>query len=637
VFILILIFLLLNSFLITGLFGSLCWIEFFTLFIIFFYSQILGISITLGLFNLLYPVNILLFSVFLSILLFPKIRKIKLPELKIIKPKFFILLSVIFSIYISYIFHLMILPPYTTDGLLYHLPFAVHYLKTGSVSLPSLYFTDIAMTYYPIGGEIFYFFSLLSGREFLVKFTQFPFLVLGCFSLFLIMKSFGFSDFLSLVGALFFSLIKPVFLESRMCFVDLIMAATFISTIYLFQKKEKKYIIPGILSLTILLSVKTLSIIFGILTLPFLFFKKEGKIRAWFYFSLVYLVFFGFFSYIRNFILTGNPLYPAEISFGKFVLFEGPYVYPDVSLLEKFKILFRVLAFSSMHIDPSFTLKLLLVVFFIISFILSYRKKDLFIFYSLFPISILLYSLFIPQNYYQIRHLLPVYGILCVSLTHPFKKLEYFFLPVFLYFCIPVLHPEFFLFFLLSLIILLIIFFFAFYFKKPILYPFYFLIFIFTLIFQIEKTTFLYENAKFFLWNNAYKKEVSLWEFVQKNSINGKNIVYVGDFLIYPFYGDKLQNNVYYQSVNSVETLPVHKYKPEKNNSEPFYRKNPSYYLWLEGLKKKKIDWIIVKKEGSYIEKEWIEKNKEKFKLIFSSEFADIYEFNYKVLTDKFK
>lgn len=618
-----------NSFSLTGIFGVSCLIEFFVVFLIFFYSQLLAISIILGLLNFLYLKYILVFSILLFFLILPHTKKIKLPELKVVSPKISILLSIVFSIHISYIFHLLILPPLTTDGLLYHLPFAVHYFKTGSISLPNLYFTDIAMTYYPIGGDIFYFFSLFSQREFLFNFTQFPFLILGSFSLFLLMKYFKFSDFLSVMGASIFSLLKPVLLESKMCFVDLIMASTFISTLYFFNKDEKKYIVPGILSLSILLSIKTFSIIFGILALPFLFFKKNGKFSLSFYFSIFFLIFFGLFSYIRNLLLTGNPVFPAEISIGKFVLFDGPYIYQKVSIYERFKYLFNILAYSYMHIDPPFFLKILLVFLFFVSLIISFRNRRLFFLYLIFPFSVLLYGFFIPPYYYQIRHLLPVYGILSISLIYPFRKLEYLCIPVFLYVWFSPLFTKFYLFFFSSFFILSISFFLVIYFKKPNFYFFYFLAFIFLLIFWIEKTNFIYEKIKFSAWADFYKNEVSLWKFVDENSKDGKNIAYVGDFLIYPFYGGKLQNNVYYQSVNSIETLPVYKYnwKNTKDQKEIFYRKNPSYQLWYKGLKEKKIDWIIVKKEGDYIEKEWIKNYPEIFKLLFTSDIAELYEF----------
>ncbi|MCM8818949.1 MAG: hypothetical protein NC915_05700 [Candidatus Omnitrophica bacterium] len=631
-FILNLFLLLLNSFLLSGIFGTDLWIEFFVFSIIFFYSQILGISIVLGLFHLLYQKYFFLSLLIIFLLLILRIKKIKTPKLQIIPPLNSLFLSIVFAIHITYTFITLNLPPLTTDGLLYHLPFAVHYFKTHSVSLPNLYFTDIALTYYPIGGEVFYFFSLFSFREFLFKYIQYPFLLLGCFSVFLILKSFDFSNFLCLTGALIFSLIKPVFMESRMEFVDLMVAATFISTIYFFQKDEKKYIVPGILSLSLCLSIKTLSVIFAILTLPFLFFKKKGKLTKSFYFSLGFLIFFGLFAYIRNFILTGNPLYPAEISIGNFILFKGPYIITKMPLLERFKNLFYIIAFSSMHIDPPFHLKIILILFFGLSLILSFKNKKLLIFHLIFPISVLLYGVLIPPFYYQIRHFLPIYGILTVCMINPFKKFQYLCIPVFLYFCISALRLPFFIYFLLCLLLLLIsLFLVSHLFKKPILYVLYFFIFIFVLIFQIEKTNFIYGDIKFSGWNRFYKKESSLWEFIQKNSNSGKNIVYIGDFLIYPFYGNKFQNNVFYQSVNSIDTLPIYKYSFESDSEEIFYRKKPSFQLWFEGLKNKKVDYLIVKKDGEYIEKNWIEEHKEFFKEVFSSDFAIVYEFWYNI------
>lgn len=629
-FILNLFILFFNSFFLTGIFNAVSWSEFFCIFIIFFYSQILGISIILGLLNLLYLKYITIFSIILFISLLPFIKKIKMPEIKIIPKKISVILSLGISVHILHVLTLLVLPPLTTDGLLYHLPFAVHYYKSHSISLPNLYFTDIAMTYYPIGGEIFYFFSLLSGKEFLFKYTQFPFLLLGSFSVFLISKSFGFSDFLSVISAICFSLIKPVFNESCMCFVDLIMAGTFISTIYFFKKKEKKYISIGILSLSILLSVKTLSIIFGILTLLFLFEKKQGEYTKLIYFSIFHLLFSGLFSYWRNFLLTGNPFYPAEIKFFNSVIFKGAYVYPSVSILDRIKSIFHILAFSSLHIDPSLNLKILLLIFFLISFILSLKIKKFLLFNLIFPISIFLYCFLVPPYYYQIRHLLPVYGILSLSLICPFKKFEYFCIPVFLYICFSVIKSVFFSKLFIIFFILIIPFYFASHFKKAILYLFYFLLFIIFLIFEIFKTEFIYENTKFTFWKAFYKEEGEIWEFVQKNSKDGKNISYVGCFFIYPFYGIKLQNNLFYQSVNSIETLPVFKYRKKiefpEEPVEKLYRQNPDFEKWFSGLKNKNIDWIIIRKDKDYIEKTWIDKNKEIFKPIFSTNYAEIYE-----------
>lgn len=533
-FILNLILLILNSFFLSGIFGANSFVEFFCVFIIFFYSQVAGISIILGLLKHLSLTNFLFFSLLIFLSILPFIKKFKLPQIKPVPLNISIFLSFAISVHIIHTITILPLPPLTTDGLLYHLPFAVHYYKTHSISLPNLYFTDIAMTYYPIGGEIFYTFSLFSGKEFLFKYTQFPFLLLGCFSLFLIF----------------------------------------------------------------------------------------------------HLFFFGLFSYFRNFLLTGNPFYPAEIKIGNFVLFSGAYIYPEIQISYKIKNLSNILAFSSLHIDPSLSLKILLLLFFLISLPFSFKNKKLLLFYSTFPISIFLYCILIPPHYYQIRHLLPLYGILCLSIVYPFRKFEYFFIPLLLYFFLSSLKFIFFPKIFLTFLFLLFLFFPASYFKKYSLYFFYFIGFILFSLFEFAKTEAIYENIKFETWKAFYKEEGELWEFVEKNSKEGKNIAYVGNFLIYPFYGEKFNNNVFYQSVNSIETLPVFKYRRKiefpKEDVEKLYRNNPDFNLWISGLKKKKTDWIIVKKDREYFERKWIEKEKEFFKLIFSNNCADIYKVNFK-------
>jgi len=133
------------------------------------------------------------------------------------------------------------------------------------------------------------------------------------------------------------------------------------------------------------------------------------------------------------------------------------------------------------------------------------------------------------------------------------------------------------------------------------------------------------------VWKIIYKQQEILWEFIEKNSGKGKNIAYVGEFLTYPLYGSRFQNNIFYQSINSIDTLPVYKYSgkinfPEENPTK-IYRKNPSFQLWLKGLKKKKINWILIKKDKNYIERDWVRKHPSLFKLIYSNKFADVYSF----------
>jgi len=247
---------------------------------------------------------------FLSLIF--SLKLFRKPSFKIenISPFSYFSLCVVLSFYAVVFQYTLTLPPLTTDGLLYHLPFAVHYIKTHSLSIPHLFFSDVAMSYYPVGGDIFYTFSLLSFPEIFVKYTQISFLLIGFLSIFLLMKKNGFSSISSTIAASIFALIIPVFKESCLCFVDLMMCSCFLASIYFFSSNRKEDLIPGILSSSIFLSIKTLSLLFFLPVIPFLFTRKNGYLnKKLLYFSIILLIFCGFYSYIRNFILTRNPFF----------------------------------------------------------------------------------------------------------------------------------------------------------------------------------------------------------------------------------------------------------------------------------------------------------------------------------------
>jgi len=152
------ILLILNSFFLSAHFSEKKpFAHFLLLFLIFFYSQILGFSTLLGLLNLLSPLFFFLSLFLLSIFLILRksFKKISFGKYTI-SPESYLSICIVLSIYIVVFRYNLVLPPLATDGLLYHLPFALHYIKTHSVSIPSLFFSDIAMSYYPIGGDIFY-------------------------------------------------------------------------------------------------------------------------------------------------------------------------------------------------------------------------------------------------------------------------------------------------------------------------------------------------------------------------------------------------------------------------------------------------------------------------------------------------
>lgn len=408
------------------------------------------------------------------------------------------------------------------------------------------------------------------------------------------------------------------------------MASTFLSTIYFFSSDKKEDIIPGIFSSAIFLSIKTLSLIFFILSLPFLFFKKEGRLnRKLLIFSVFFFIFSGLFSYIRNFILTGNPFFPAEVSFGNFILFKGIYTYSKTPFFEKLRNFIYLIKNPASQVDIPFKNFLIFIFFYMLSLFLSFKEKKIFYFLLIIPFSILLYLFLIPSCYHQTRHLLPIWGIFSISTVYPFRRVKHFlFFPLFLlYLALSQLKLSVFFPFFITLTFLSL--FFPLYImkKEKLLFIPLFLIF-FYMAFWVSVFLPIYQNSKFKIWEKIYGERGKLWEFIQKEG--RKNIAYIGEFLTFPFFGKDYKNEVFYQSVNSIKTFPPHLYKgkvlfPEEN-PERIYRKKPSFKKWFSGLKKKKVDWIIIRKEGDFIERKWIGENKKIFTKIFENKFAEIYQ-----------
>jgi len=532
----------------------------------------------------------------------------------------------------------MPLAPLTTDGLLYHLPFAVEFAKTRSIDFTPIFFNDISMTYYPQGGTIFYLFTMYSGKEFLLKFTQLPFIFMGAISLYLISEENGFSK-LSRIGIFcIFCLIKPIIKESFLCYVDILMATSFISALYCFSSKRKNIVPMGILSAALLMSIKNYVLIYLILIIPFIFLKKKGKIpKKLLFLSIIFFLFAGCFTYIRNFLIIKNPLFPANISLGNITIFQGLLSFHKKTFIESLKTIFELFMNPISDVDPSKYISFILFFSLLISIPLSLFKKDKTIFYILLtvPLSILIYIVAIPSVVYQIRHLLPIYGALSLSVGYLFKdtkKLQ--FLPFVLcgFLVINNLIAEIAIFQTIFLASILFIIFIFFYKKKKYLLSFVFPICIFLMLlgWTLTLTSDMYNNTKYETWKMFYGAKSDLWKFINENSQQPKNISYIGDFLIYPFYGNNYQNNILYQSINSIETIPIHKMSMEEKlfsvkDFEKLYRKDFSYQLWRTGLETKKVDWIILKNDRFYLEKEWIQKNLDSFQMIFSNEFATIY------------
>lgn len=208
------------------------------------------------------------------------------------------------------------------DSLGYHIPIARSLLKGGLLSPPSLI---KGLGYYPaIGGVILAAFLFL----------QIPlnlFNVLAIVILFLVLyllgKSFGLKRDTSIIFAASFCLLNSVVRLLTNQRIDIWLAIFFSASLYFLNKPEKSnwYFAKLGTFLGLLIGVKYSGLFYAfILLIVYLKVLINNLNLKRFLYFVVPLTTLGLFWYIRNYILTGNPIYP-----GNFLFFKG---HPDFDI-----------------------------------------------------------------------------------------------------------------------------------------------------------------------------------------------------------------------------------------------------------------------------------------------------------------
>jgi len=144
--------------------------------------------------------------------------------------------------------------------------------------------------------------------------------VLGLICLFIAAKkvaeSFGLSKEMSIIYAVGLSTLQSVLRWPLTQVSDIWLAVFFLAVLYLLKvpKKNNKYFLSLGFFTGMLVGAKSSGLIFAALLLVFFGINVFKKIKvSKIIFFAVPLLLFGFSWYIRNYILTGNPMYPVGI------------------------------------------------------------------------------------------------------------------------------------------------------------------------------------------------------------------------------------------------------------------------------------------------------------------------------------
>lgn len=645
-------------------------------FFILYFAQIISTELILGLSGILYLKYLILINLCILLLLVgaSKNKQLRLPDinfkallLELFKNKIILLAaSIIIGFSIIKIFMVLTNPPLGWDDLSYHFVFPVEWLKTGTLDTPITICDDPSPPYYPINGSLFFLWLIMPFRSvFLANLGQLPFFIMAFLALYNISRKIGISKEFSFYAAGLFIFIPNIFRQMEIGYVDVMMAALYLVCvnflINLSRNFSLKTAILWAIAFGIFLGTKTSAIIYGLVLLLFFgcIIIKNSKIKYLKKIVFILLVFvlfsllLGGFTYIRNIILTGNPLFPAEIKLLGHKIFNGVMPissYRDQWTSQEFnlpKLLFHE------GMGGQFLVLGFPAIFLSLVFILINRRKntltDSFILLS--PLALyLIFWFLMPQLW--VRYLYPCVAASFIAAFYILSKLnaQKLAVRILVFICLiasmfeasrklPLVYSIILaalLFFILPKILKL---------KINLRMVITSIVLLLVIIWQLSID---YKRLEFkrYLEKSPFPKEDRMsWEWLNKVTYKSK-IAYTGIPHVLPLYGTDFKNDVMYVSVNTVEPAKLHYFPKAKyiwykdfwtmhksleNNGN--FRENASYYNWMNNLKKNNIDYVVVyslrkitEKNVFPIEELWALAHPENFSLDFKTDTVHIYK-----------
>ena len=239
----------------------------------------------------------------------------------------------------------MLLPvKVVSDGPIYHLYFAARWWKAGSLDLIAAPFGENAATYFPGVGDLWFsWLMVVWGGDRLAKVGQAPFLLLAGQAAYALARRLGAGRSAAVVAAAWFVGSSPLFRFSFEANVDTVFTAGYLLAAYFTARHALGDDGPASLWLASLaagcaLGTKAVGVVFvpPLLALgAWSAWRKEGwRFPGLLAVAVGPLVASGFW-FVRNAWLTGNPLYPLQVSaFGR-VWLAGWYG-PEVMKLSRY-------------------------------------------------------------------------------------------------------------------------------------------------------------------------------------------------------------------------------------------------------------------------------------------------------------
>lgn len=639
---------------------------------IIFYAQIIVVLLFWGIIGRLYLVNVVLscIVIFSVAYLFLHKKRIdfdffKIPAEITTNRAAIFCLSFLLGFALIKIAINLVNPPFGWDNLNYHFTFPVEWLKHANLNNPITINDDLGPSYYPINGSLIYLWFILPLKNvFLADLAQAPFFLISFVALYGICRHFKINKEYSFYAASLFTITPNYFKQMEVAYVDVMVCAWFLAGLYFLVSfyNQKKIVNVALFAIScgMLIGTKTIALAYSLLLIALFilvllkYYRVLGLKKFILYLALFVILFliFGGYGYIRNFIQTGNPVYPIDLKFLGRDVFKGVYdrtfytSHVNASDYAVSKILF--------HEGMGVGLILFLIPGFLYFSFNLFRNYSLdkFLIFLIPPMLFLIWRYVIPLA--NLRYLYPALAVGYIASSYMLSKSRYkvvfkiLILISILASCAEISNGlELVFSFLFSIMIFLF---------RNRFYSF------LKNAYRYRILTILAVIAALYLLNidynrNEYRRYVKMedysgfwpdatraWLWLNDNT-SGNNIAYVGRPVPFPLYGTNFKNNVFYVSVNETDPAMIHYFSRSRYKwgsdflelhrnleADGNYRERSDYKVWLSNLKRRETAYLFIysfhqTKEIVFpIEEQWAKSNPDLFLPVFSNSTINIYK-----------
>ncbi|MFH1519347.1 MAG: hypothetical protein ABIE75_02110 [Candidatus Omnitrophota bacterium] len=560
----------------------------------------------------------------------------------------------------------LINPSFGWDSLNYHFTFPVEWLKHGNLYNPLTISDDPTPTYYPINNCLYYFWLIAPFKSvFIADLGQIPFLILSFIACFAIARKFNLSQELAFYSAGLFVITPNFFKQIEVGYADIMMTALLLTTLNLLFSLNKefnlKYLVISGISFGLFFGTKTLclaySLALGLFFIYILVKNSKGlRLVGYGFLFLGLIALFGGYGYIRNFILSGNPLFPLKaVLLGK-TIFKG--VMPTATYLVRWT--YEGYNLGKLFFHEGMGLQLLILIFpatFLAFPIILIRSKGVklsfpLIYLSLLPAILLaIFTFIIPQLW--TRFLYPYLAVGSVMAIYLLKtlKIPTKIIRAFVVICFLASIAEFSGYWELGFSLLAVVIFFLslpllirrFKRRKARMAIIFSLLIILSLSFVIGQPWYLDHQYQRYISQASYwEGAMQAWQWLNDNT-KAQRIAYIGRPVPFPLYGTGFKNDVYYVSVNNIHPAQLYLYPQGNLNWKEYrydyidrvlrrdenYRGKADFNCWYRNLIREDTDYLfvyILEEKYTPIEGLWAQAHSDKFQLVLNNPDAQVYK-----------